>query len=75
MPSDPYMYKQELIRPRNSHVTVAQVPTCSKFTAAKLANYSKIVSKLYQIWCKIYFCDQLQPKIQECLSSFEEIQI
>ena len=50
-------YHQELIRPRNSHVTVAQVPTCSKFAAAKLANYSKIVFVLYQIWCKIYFCN------------------
>ena len=46
-----------LTKPRNSHVTVAQVPTCSKFTAVNLANYSKIVSVLYQLWCKIYFCD------------------
>ena len=51
-------FHQELIRPRNSHVTVAQVPTwCSKFTAINLANYSKTVSVLYQLWCKIYFWD------------------
>ena len=70
-----YSYSQELIRPRNSHVTVAQVPTCSKFTATKLANYSKKVFVLYQIWCKIYFSNQPLLKYRSWLHSFEEIQI
>ena len=48
---------QELITPRNSHVTGAQVPTCLKFTADKLDSYSKIVFVLCQIWCKIYSCN------------------
>ena len=56
---------QALIRPRNARVTVAQVPTCSKFTAAKLADYSKIVFVLYQIWCKTHFSNQPLLKIQE----------
>ena len=57
------------LRHRNSNVTVAQVPTCSKFTATKLANYSKIVFALYQLWCKIYL------KYRSCLRSYQEIQI
>ena len=66
---------QELITPRNSHVAGAQVSTCSKFTADKLDSYSKIVFVLYQIWCKIYFCNWPLLKIQELSQQFWRNQI
>ena len=49
---------------------MAQVPTCSKFTATKLANYSMIDFILYQIWCKIYICNYPLLKIQELSQHF-----
>ena len=66
---------QELITPRNSHVAGAQVPTCSKFTATKLDSYSKIVFVLYEIWCKIYFCNWPLLTIQELSQQFWRNQI
>ena len=68
-------WHQELITPRNSQVTGAQVPTCLKFTADKLDSYSEIVFVLCQIWCKIYFCNWPLLKIQELSQQFWRNQI